>query len=908
MTTLDTDQIWRALGSFYELFPEEERVIWSTFWRAYGEVTADLWGYAFQVDKAKNIFDTSPTMERLNVLVKLSDFSQRPEGTFQFSYLRQEQNGRWVVRGFVPRGLRKFRSKDIPNRGTIRIGVDVLDYIAVNMETISEGLFIDYVQSATFVLSGQPPRQYSDDPEFNESFDPDPTSGLKARVGHVSGGTILDTVLVVPFQAVEVNPTGLLAIGRSGVNYEEIEYQSVTVIGDRYVFTLAPSYQSPATGVPTLVFNHDIDEPVTVQRHDRGRWSHRVSGPARWICRGSAMAVIDNQPAPAPAAAELLGRYQLLDNVDFDVTTLVTLSAWPEPPATAETAVRRAAVRVRVGPEAFIVGLDTRRSGAGVVTHALSFGPEPLASLATIDAPPAAFEARFRRRGRDLELSWREPGAQDFRFLATVTATGERASLDLLVSDSGSGAAARVTFDEVSRRLGRVVGSSRPEDFFTATDSFPFRYAIDQRLTSASGLRDGPQIRSEPLVIETRIEEPDTAVVRALAGDGFEAGGLPAAGWLEIGGRRHVYEEASLRSGVYEFRLRNKIDPALLPVAAGTRAAAVTRELVRSDLRFTGDGGLWLRELPTRDRMWAPTARVDIRHIQNTFGALTGLGSEISSNAYLSRVQGVWSALLGGPSIRNVRSGLSLTMGLPVAKASGTVQEIRVERDGLGRVTRRVMIVVNAEGSFSHELNPDLPESVTWVKGIGDSVERFEPLTNGVRVLDEISNPLWHLDMPGINEIERFNSFGVLVDTDTLSREASIVDAVRLAKRIKPTYTRLFMRFLLTSGNEDMSQDLRDSVVATQLPSLCEDQSFDEGEPPDDIAETLRLGDGHKLGQGKRLGGSWLWHYTTLGQGLELGDGHTLGTVKAFLCHVEGASIPSESVLAEQIVNITLVP
>ena len=132
MSVLNTDPIWLALGDFYNLFPEEERVYWTTFWETYGDIIADLWGYAFQVDRAKSLYATTPTFERRDVLVRFSNLVQGVNAQFRISSLKREASGLWKLRGFVPKDLRTFRSRDLPAQGLIRIGVDLIPYLSVN--------------------------------------------------------------------------------------------------------------------------------------------------------------------------------------------------------------------------------------------------------------------------------------------------------------------------------------------------------------------------------------------------------------------------------------------------------------------------------------------------------------------------------------------------------------------------------------------------------------------------------------------------------------------------------------------------------------------------------------------------------------------------------------------------------
>jgi hypothetical protein len=865
MSLINTDPIWLALGDFYHMFPDEERVYWDTFWEAYSDIVADLWGYAFQVDRGKSLFSTTPTFERREVLVKLSNLVEGVNAQFRISSMKQDVGGRWILRGFVPRDSRTFKAADLPDKGVIRIGVDVIPYSQVNSTTVVGGVYDGFVRESTFVLASDPSHDYQDDPDFNDDFANQPQQ-LKFRINQVAGETIVDTVLLNVNEPVVVNPTGKLTLGVPGINAEVVEYTSVTVIGDRYVFTLAPSWRPPASGPQELDFAHFVDELVTVSRLDPTRWIQLNSGYSRWIGDGSARLTIDQLPAPTAALGQLLGQYGLQSNVDFDVSVVVSLDVWDEPVPL--TTGKRAYARINIGPQSYTVGVEKRRNGAGDIENLTIAGVEGAETEAVLATASDAFEARFKRVGGALELQFRDLESDSFRVLARETVSGARASLDLVVSDPNTQSPSSVVFDEVIRRAGGVIGNVRLEEFFTATDVFPYVYEIDQNLTSASELRDRPRTRIEFLQTIEVIEEQDVGVVRAVAAEDvdFEANGVPEAGVLSLDGKRVVYDSFVKDGDVFEFNVRGLLDPDILPLASDTIFTAETAVL-QSDIGFSlsGDGRISLAELPTRDRMWAPVAQVDERHVQKSYGVLTDLDSAISTQGYLNRVQGTWFALMSGPSIRNVESGLQLAMGLPVARVTGTVSAINQVFDNLGRVSRYYMTILSEEGAVEHDLNPDLLPFIDWTVIVGQTVDQFQPLTNGIEVLDVVKDNEWHLRFPGVNDIERFNNFGVFVAIEALSSEASVNDALRFALRIKPTYTKMIMRFLLTSGNEDLSEDLDEDVFVAHVPEICEDITFPEGDPPTDPFATLRLGEGHKLGQAKKLGPAGYWRTLTLG-------------------------------------------
>lgn len=842
MSQIDSDLIWDSLGTFFDLFPVEERVYWSTFWEAYSDIVGDLWGAAVQVDRAKSLYATRETIARRDVRIELSNLKRAKDARFRLSLVKN-LNGTWIMRGFVPRDLRDFKVNDIAAQGTLRIGVDILNYTSVNLSAAANG----FVQEAVFTLSAQPPRDYADDPDFSDDFNPQPQR-VVTRVVHVPGDTVVDTVLVSALQPVSPNKTGVLVLGVSGVNLDVVEYQSFVVIADRYVFTLSPGQ--------ALGSSHGQDEFVTVHRYDSTRWSQ--NGGGRIASRGAATFILDSGLA---SEVSLANAFNLSTNTDFDVAVSINPLTWGAPGAGVD-GQRQALARLNIGGVGYVIGLRTTRS-LSVDSQYLVSGLESAPALTSLTSIPESAEIRFSRTGSTMELLYRNKDDSSWRLLSSLSVTGESAGLTLLAANTGLSVATRMNFDEVIRRQGSVVGNVRLEEFFTATAARPFTYDCDQVISSAPELSDRPRLRVDELTLVDDVVDSGQTSLRA-------QGTITAveAGTLRLGDLVMVYDRVTSRgSGVFEFQLRNKIDPDFLPLTAGTVLTSETRRLIQDrDYAFDGLGQISFRELPTRLSQWATTAEVDYRHVQSHFGVLLDLDNTKSTPQYLTQARGTWFALMSGPSRGNVYSGLQMAMGLPVARVDGTVDSIGEFRDSLGRVIRRVLTVVNENGSFEHELSPQIP-FIDWTVSTGMRVDRFQPLTNGVEVLDYQVDPLWHERFSGVDEVERFNTFGIFVALEALTAESSVGEAVRFALRIKPTYTKLVMRFALTnSGYEDISDEIDDDVFAIHRPLICEEISFDEGEPPEDPSETLRLGDGHKLGQGKSLGPQGNWQFLGLGE------------------------------------------
>lgn len=896
MAKLDTDRIFRALGSmFTAMFTAEDRLVLRSYWEAWADLTADLWGLAFQVDQTKSVFSTSATVERRNVLVQLSRPTVIPGQAFALASVHTEPVGNTTsLRGFVPRDQRTFRARDIPAQGLIRIGVDTLPYVAANVIVVDAGAMAGYVQEATFTLDASTlPHDYADTIDLNDSFFRQELQ-LAFRVPQVPGQTFVDSTGLG--LAPDLNSTGRLRFGTAGINLEEHQYQSLSVVGDRYVFTLPATWSPGQSGPSALSFSHPEDEVINVSVLSPSRWVITTSGSARVYGDDAAVMVVDDSPGAIGASqAALASELELQENTDFDVAINLFPELWP----TVAASERRAGVRLDVGGQ--VLGLYLRQTASALAYVANG-------QVLAITARPDQVELRLSRQANVLELTVREPGDGEPKLVASVAVSGARARLTLFLADDGTDTAARVRFDEVVRRLGQAAGSQRLESTFVVDERFPYRYATDVQLTSAVSLADDPKPRAQDLVTVAEITADgfDGVVMAMGAGDDFEAMGVPAAGELALADKVMVYDSFTRDGPVFHFAVRGAVDPDLLPLAAGAVAVARTRALgTDTGFRVPAPGELWLRDAPTRLRLWAPVAQEDQRFVQRLWAPLVGLTAEASSEALARRVQGAWYALMAGPAIENVRIGVHLAVGLPAAKVAGVVQRIFTRQDTLGRVVERGMVILGDNGaSVTHTLDARV-QGVDWAFAPGQAVERFAPLTTGVAVYDALVQDDWPVRF-GLDPLspERYNAFGVMVDLGVLNGDTSLDDAIRFALRIKPTWAKMFFHLLLTAGNEHLV--VEDDGMFAVVANFCEDISFDEGAPPLEPQPSLRMGEGHKMGQGLHMHVTSVFSaFPTLGLGLHMGTGLTMGMPdRAFVCYPDEDNLAREELTTTVVVEV----
>lgn len=220
-------------------------------------------------------------------------------------------------------------------------------------------------------------------------------------------------------------------------------------------------------------------------------------------------------------------------------------------------------------------------------------------------------------------------------------------------------------------------------------------------------------------------------------------------------------------------------------------------------IRFvSGQGGgasVWESSRPPF-RLWAEYTYLDNRPtIESNFGIPVGLTidqlEDLPNNVdYLSAVRGLWYAFFNGPTLRNLRVGVQILLGLPFAEVASTIEEIRTDfSPTFGRLLLRdsekkeIVRAYQFPRSLNLEVNPETGDRYK----VGDSVTEFAPLVEGAEVIDYINQPRWFeglLNQGVFYEVEKFHKFVVRVNEAAFSLNTLLFVRSFILK-IKPTYT-----------------------------------------------------------------------------------------------------------------------
>lgn len=244
-------------------------------------------------------------------------------------------------------------------------------------------------------------------------------------------------------------------------------------------------------------------------------------------------------------------------------------------------------------------------------------------------------------------------------------------------------------------------------------------------------------------------------------------------------------------------------------------------------------GDVWEGERPP-NRLWAEyTYLSNNDRIEANFGIAVDLTvdqlEELPSNVdYLSAVRGLFYSFYNGPALRNLRIGAQILLGLPFAEEAGTIEEIRTDfSSSTGRILIRDAATeqIVRSYSFPRDLALEVNPATGAVYAVGDTVEQFEPLVEGVLVSDWVKDPRWFEGMmqQGVFfEVEKFHQFLVKIQEAAFSLE-TLLFVKNFILKIKPTYT--FPRFVVVKEVDDEVSVSDSRLYSGRLllnDSLCE--------------------------------------------------------------------------------------
>lgn len=259
--------------------------------------------------------------------------------------------------------------------------------------------------------------------------------------------------------------------------------------------------------------------------------------------------------------------------------------------------------------------------------------------------------------------------------------------------------------------------------------------------------------------------------------------------------------------------------------------------------------GFPVRQLQTGQKqyaLWAVDARIDKGLIYNTFAKLLKIDPQSSSDNYKNLVYGMYYLYTNGPNIELLIRGLNLILGIPLARSSESVIDIRYYSD-----TNNYVVITDLNSYvIPYSLVPDVQ--------VGDSLVTSQELSSWVEVKDYIKDGDWWLNfkipkkiMPDVPEGQtRYATAGSYADylmKEYLSRHTFLVniktvnfknlqtftEIASVLKEIKPTYTNPFYIWTVPLDDEiiEINTDELDIGIKTVScePIVMNRQRFERG-------------------------------------------------------------------------------
>lgn len=236
---------------------------------------------------------------------------------------------------------------------------------------------------------------------------------------------------------------------------------------------------------------------------------------------------------------------------------------------------------------------------------------------------------------------------------------------------------------------------------------------------------------------------------------------------------------------------------------------------------FGSSTDIWQDPETVPELLWAEFNYLDNSAvIEANFGAAVELTRDqltaISSSVdYLSAVRGLWYARLRPPTLKNLRIGTQILVGLPFSEEDGTIEEIRTD---FSPTQGRILVKDTAQPgvvrsySFPASLVPEMNPATGVPYKAGDAVSQFAPLVTGAEIIDYVKDPNWIVplvEQGAFFEVEKFYRFMVRVDSAAFSL-ASLSFVQGFIRHVKPEYTLPI--FVVRKKVDDTTISVADTV------------------------------------------------------------------------------------------------
>ena len=172
------------------------------------------------------------------------------------------------------------------------------------------------------------------------------------------------------------------------------------------------------------------------------------------------------------------------------------------------------------------------------------------------------------------------------------------------------------------------------------------------------------------------------------------------------------------------------------------------------DYQIQANNIIAFKEIPPAS-LWAKKTLIDLETPWYNYGFLMDIyGKNVPS--YTKVLQGLWYAFWTGPKPKNLQIALYLLFGLPTAQENATVT-----------LVTDTMIETTSDDGIVREF--EIAAGLTSIVTVGQRVIKFDPLVNGIDIIDKINKPGFieeDIGRPGIQRFLLDNATRGTGDTD----------------------------------------------------------------------------------------------------------------------------------------------
>lgn len=330
----------------------------------------------------------------------------------------------------------------------------------------------------------------------------------------------------------------------------------------------------------------------------------------------------------------------------------------------------------------------------------------------------------------------------------------------------------------------------------------PFTFSIDEEIVSIPVLQDGvtDPVAGSPRVLNKLLSGTDYTIDSK----------AHTVTFTSVAAKNLVSRDVALVDSLSRRTPAGDLVTAgLAPLIAGIDYTLVSTNLIRLFTKaafdkFAASGDQRALQVLTQKIIFCPSLQTDEELVYRNFGFLLGISPSdvpVDLVTYTNVVKGLWYIAWNGPTPRNLRNGVSLLFGYPVAPVAGDVARI----DTVG--PDKVVVITPDKGASTISIT--VPTPFIPIVTVGQNLREFDSLSDAVLIQDERNTPNWWKTGIGL---ARYTEPGYDFSGLTSAREEQLKGIIKnavFAIKLKDfsTFTDITVRAqILTAASKFLSQ------------------------------------------------------------------------------------------------------